>query len=186
MNSGAIAKRYADGYLEYVSGTIGFQNGLEELKRAKNIFRKNEPLKNFLKSPEFTPSEKTDILEKVFHDGFSKDTLNFLKLLLKKGRIEELEEIAEYARIKYTHAEEINAVLKTSYMIDTDTLEKIKDILENKLNKKLHLYIDFDADILGGVRIKVGNTIFDGSVRRRLEELKEKLLRINIEGTWQH
>jgi len=59
-------------------------------------------------------------------------------------------------------------------------VERIKAKLEEKLGKKMHLYLDLDPDLLGGVQIKIGNILIDGSVRRRLDELKQKLMTIQV------
>ena len=64
--------------------------------------------------------------------------------------------------------------------MDTELIIKIKDALENKYRKKFKLYVDLDASLLGGVRITMGNKVIDGSVRRRLEDLKEKLTAVRL------
>ena len=54
-------------------------------------------------------------------------------------------------------------------------------MLENKLHKKLHLYSDLDSDLLGGVRVTVDNIVLDGSVKKRLQDMKEKLLSVRVD-----
>lgn len=177
----AIAKRYADGFLEYAGETIGFEEGIEELRIIKEILRDNPDFKAFLQSPEIKYSEKSDFIEKVLYkEGLSQEGCNFLKLLLKKSRIDEFPNIEKYARIKYSHGKEVEALLKTSYILDTTLMQKIKESLENKLKKKLHLYIEIDPSLLGGVSVTIGNTIIDGSAKRRLEDIREKLMKARV------
>jgi len=57
---------------------------------------------------------------------------------------------------------------------------KIKKGLESKLNKKLKLVVGLDPGLLGGVQVTIGNTVIDGSVRRRLDDLKEKLETVRV------
>ena len=131
MNGIAVAKRYADGFLEFARSSIGFEKGLEELMDLKSVFRDNPDFMGFLESPEITHAEKCAAIENVFSAGFSQETRLFLQLLLKKGRIDKFYRIAEYARIKYAHGEEVDALLVASYPLDTDQLESVKDSLEN-------------------------------------------------------
>ena len=119
-------------------------------------------------------------IEKILAEGFSQEIRQFLKLLLKKGRIDRFSDIAEYARIKYSHGEKLKALLYTSYMMDTRMMETFKGTLEKKLHTQLQLYVNLDPDILGGVRLVMGNKILDGSVKKRFEDLKRKLLAAKV------
>ena len=176
-----LAKRYADAFLRSSAETITYEKGLEDLLNAKRVFTDNPDFKEFMESLEITTEEKFDIIEKVLRKNFSEELRNFLKLLWDKGRIEMFLDIAEYARINYAHGEEQDALLKTSYPLDTGVIEKIKNVLESKLEKKLHLYVQLDPELLGGVYIQVGNMIIDGSVKRRLEDLRRKLFLAKVE-----
>ena len=177
-----IAERmYAEGFLEYAGETIGFDKGLREISAVKDVFRENPDLKSFLENPSIMNREKSEMIEKVFTDGFSQETRNFLKLLLKNGRIIKFHDIAEYARVKYSHGKEVDAVISASYPLDLDILESLKSVLENKLHKKLHLYSDLDSDLLGGVKVTVDNLVLDGSVKKRLEDMREKLMAARVD-----
>ena len=176
-----IERIYAEGFLEYAGQTIGFKEGLDEILDVKAILRENPELKDFLENPAMMNREKAEMIDKVFTDGFSQETRDFLKLLLNKDRIGIFSDIAEYARIKYSHGKEIDAVISASYPLDLDILESLKTVLENKLRKKLHLYSDLDPDLLGGVKVTVDNTVLDGSVRKRLEDMREKLMAVRVD-----
>jgi F-type H+-transporting ATPase subunit delta len=175
MKNEVISKRYADAFLEFARGTIGFEKGLEELRDLKRVFQDNPDFGSFVGSPQITEIEKRAFIDDSLKDNFSEEARGFLKLLLKKGRIDILPDIAEYARVEYSHGVEVEALLKTSYPLDTEDIQKIKDSMEKKFKKKLHLYVELDSDLLGGISMKVENTIIDGSVKRRLSDLKEKL-----------
>ena len=177
-----IAERmYAEGFLEYAGQTIGFDKALGEILAVKDVFRENPELKSFLENPAILSREKSEMIERVFTDGFSQEMRDFLKLLLKNGRIEKFHDIAEYARVKYSHGKEVDAVISASYPLDLDILESLKSVLEKKLHKKLHLYSDLDTDLLGGVKVTIDNIVLDGSVKKRLEDMKEKLMSVRID-----
>jgi F-type H+-transporting ATPase subunit delta len=175
-----LITRYAEGFLGHAKETIGFERGLEELHKLKDVFLENPKFKEFLENPAINYIEKYTVLDKVLVKSFSQEIRNFLKLLLKKDRIEKFIDIAEYARIKYEHGEKTRALLYTTYLMSTEFLESFKTKLENKLCMKLQLYINLAPDMLGGVRVIFGNKILDGSVKKRLEDMKRKLLMAKV------
>lgn len=175
MKNEVISKRYADAFLGFARDSIGFDKGLEELQDLRRVFRDNPEIMSFVESPQIMDNEKRAFIDGILKDNFSEEIREFLKLLLRKGRIKLLPDIAEYARVEYSHGIEVDALLKTSYPLDTEDIARIKTVLENEFKKKLHLYVELDSDLLGGIYVKIGNTIIDGSVKRRLEDLREKL-----------
>jgi len=181
INEEIVSKRYADAFLACARETIGFDKALDELQRAKRIIRDNPDIKEFFEHLEITNSEKIEMADTVFKDDFLDETRHFLQLLIKKKRINLFVDIAEYARIHYAHGVEVDTLLKTSYPLETGTIQRIKDTLEARINKKIHLYIQLDADLVGGVCAQIGNIIIDGSVKRRLLDVKEKLAILEVE-----
>lgn len=175
-----LITRYAEGFLEYAKEAIGFEQGLEELKKVKGVFRDNPQFPEFLENPAINYTKKCDVIDKVLISGFSREMRDFLKLLLKKGRIDKIVNIAEYAIIKYSHGKSLKTLLCTSYLMDTQLMKKFKDALESRLKTKLQLYVDLAPDLLGGARVVMGNKVLDGSVKRRLEDLREKLLAAKV------
>jgi F-type H+-transporting ATPase subunit delta len=175
INEEIVSKRYANAFLEYAKETIGLVQGLDELQRARRIMRDNPRLKEFLTSPAITNSEKGEVVNAVFKSEFNEELIHFLKLLIEKKRIDLFIDIAEYTRIHYAHGAEVDTLLKTSYPLETNTLHRIKNALEKRIDKKIHLYIHLDADLVGGAYAQIGNLIIDGSVKKRLEDMKKKL-----------
>lgn len=175
-----LIKRYAEGFLEYAKETIGLNEALEELRKARDVFRENTDFQAFLKNPAVNYLEKCGVIDDIFKGSFSEEMRNFLKLLLKKGRIDKFSDIAAYARIKYAHGEKVNASLYTSYLMSTEFLERFRNIFEKKFNIKLQLYVNLAPDMLGGVRVNFNNKILDGSVKKRLEDMKRKLMAAKV------
>ncbi|MBP7055913.1 MAG: ATP synthase F1 subunit delta [Candidatus Omnitrophica bacterium] len=180
MQDEVLAERYACAFLEYAKTTIGFETGLKELQELKRMVRDNEDFRSFLEAPDILLGEKSELIDTTLGKYYSGEVCDFLKLLIRNKRINRFIDIAEYARLEFTHGIEHDAVLKTSYAVETGSLQKIKDSLEKHTGKKLHLYIEMDADLLGGVSTTIGNIVIDGSVKRRLEDLKLKLKTLKV------
>jgi F-type H+-transporting ATPase subunit delta len=176
-----VVKRYADAFIGFAKETIGLDRALQELKDIKfSIINDNPEFLQLLESLEITNSEKNDFIDTIVRDGFSEEIRQFLKYLLEKGRINKLIDIMEYIRVTYSFRGEEEVLLKVSSPLDLETIKQIEDELEKKFQRKFKFYIDLDGDLLGGVSVTIGNTIIDGSIKRRLEDLKEKLMTLKV------
>lgn len=180
MKEQILAKRYAEGFIAAARDAVGLKAIVREFKALKNIIREHPEFESLLESMEVTYSEKCAFIEKTLDGNFSLEMRDFLKLLLEKRRFNLIVFIADYVRVTYAHGAAQDAVLRTSYPLDTEIIQAIKNKLETKLGKKLNLYVNLDASLLGGIQVTVGNTIIDGSVRKRLQELRERLQTVKV------
>jgi len=172
----ALASRYARAFVEYCSGTIGTEGALSGLKQVKKLLDGHHELREALQNPEIGYSDKYGIIDKVFADEFSAEIRYFLKTLIENGRLGYFYDIAEFARVKYAHGGKKDVLIKTSYPLDLELIKKIEDAIQKKFGKKFQFYIELDSRLLGGIQITVGNTIIDGSVRKRLNDLKQSMI----------
>jgi F-type H+-transporting ATPase subunit delta len=180
MKEDILSKRYAEGFIAYAQDTIGLSQAVSEFKALKWIISQNPDFLGFLTNPEIMYHEKYAFIEKVLDEQFSVDIRNFIKLLVEKRRVGFLSEIADYVRVHYGHGGALEAVVTTTYPLDLDIISAIKMKLEKKLQRTLNLYLQFDPDLKGGIQVTIGNMVLDGSVRKRLIELKETLQRARI------
>jgi len=179
MKNRIIANRYGEGFISYAKTNIGIEKAVDEFKNLQFIISQNPEFQDFLENLEITYHEKCEVVDNVLKD-FSEEIRQFLKLLLDNRRINCLTDIADYIRMAYAYGEAVEAVLKSTYPLDLVVIQKIKSRLENILKKKLNLYLELDPEILGGVQVIIGNTVIDGSLRRRLDELSEKLMAVKV------
>lgn len=179
MNNIIIAKRYAEGFLEFAKPSLGIEKIVEEFKNVKLILSGNPDFKEFLENYDILHDEKYAVLDKVLK-AFSQEIRDLFKLLIVKDHAKIMTDICDYVRMTYAHGEAVDALLRTTYPLDLSLIEAIKEQAERKLNKKLSLHIEFDASLLGGVQLTVGNLIIDGSVRKRLDQLKDKLQALRV------
>ncbi len=180
MTERVVVKRYAEAFMDFSAGTIGLKKALQEFKNLKFLIQRDKGFMDILQSLDVTYSEKCDFIDRVLDENFSRELGQFLKLLLEKQRIDKLPDIADYVRVAYSHLGETEAVLKTSFPLDLDLVEAIKKRLEEKFKRRFRFYIDLDGEMLGGVQVVIGNTVIDGTVRRRLADLKEKLSAVRV------
>ena len=179
MSDEGIVRRYAEGYVQLAQETIGLSQALEELGNFKFILREHPDFKLFLETPVVLNVEKFRLIDRVCQ-SFSSELRDFLFFLIQKRRIGFLWEIMDYLRLRYAHKEEAHALLRVSSLLDLETLQEVKEILQKKLNQRLKLYVQLDGDLLGGINATVGNTFIDGSVHGSLVALKERLMQLKL------
>jgi F-type H+-transporting ATPase subunit delta len=175
-----VVKRYSEAFMDFAKETIGLKKAVEDFKALKLLMQANPAFKQLLESFELSEHEKFDFIDKALGQDYSRESRQFLKLLIEKKRIDKIHDIADYIRAAYSHLGETEAVLRTSFPLELDLVREIKERLESKFQRKFRLYIDLDGSMLGGVQVIIGNTIIDGTVRKRLSDLKEKLLTARI------
>ncbi|HTZ11958.1 MAG TPA: ATP synthase F1 subunit delta [Candidatus Margulisiibacteriota bacterium] len=176
----ALASRYARAFIEYCSGTIGTEEALSALKKVRQFLDENEQLREALENPAIAYSDKYGIVEEVFAEEFTPEIRYFLKTLVENGRFAYISDIIEFARIKYAHGGREEALIKTSYLLDLELIKQIQDALQKKFGKEFKFYVELDGSLLGGVQVIIGNTVIDGSVRKRLDDLKQKLVNTQV------
>ncbi len=181
IKNAVIVSRYAEAFISLARENCGVEKAMEDLVIVKNIIRDNPGFSELMYNPEISYTEKCSIIDEAIKDGLSDEIRYFLKLLIEKKRFDIFLDAAEYLREKYAHHGQVDVLLRTAFPLELDVIKKIEVVLKKKLNKDLRFYIDLDGSLLGGVQVVIGNTIIDGSVAKRLDELKEKLAAVSIE-----
>ena len=153
---------------------------ITDMKDVKALMRENPDLKEFLFAPEIARDDKAGVLDRALGQVLAEETRTFIKYLLQKGRIDVLVSVAEYIRLVYSHGDVVDVVLKMTFPLEQDIIERIKARVEAFAAKKVNLYLELDPDLLGGVQLKIGNTIIDGSVRNRLLQLNKQMLQTKV------
>lgn len=175
-----IVERYAEAYIDFAKEALGIDKAAACFKELKDIILRNPEFQEILSSLELTYAEKSDFIEQVLNQDFPEEIKEFLRLLLRKGRIDKVMDIAEYIRVKYSFDAELDVLLKISFPLDLEVIKTIKERLELKFQKRLKFFIELDGSLLGGVQVIFGNTIIDGSVRRKLDDLRQRLMSVRV------
>ncbi|MDD5166795.1 MAG: ATP synthase F1 subunit delta [Candidatus Omnitrophica bacterium] len=180
MKNRIITKRYAEAFVEYAKDTFGVEQCIEQTKKLKNIITDNPDFLNILLNLGITNSEKYEFLDQVLAGSFSPQLLHFLKLIIEKRRSALLVDMLDYIRVNYSHGEAVEVILRSAYLLDLEYVREIKEKLEAKLEKKLHFNFQIEPALLGGVQVMIGNTLIDGTLKRRLDELRDDLKSVRM------
>ncbi len=183
MISNKAAYKYGQGLFELVKEEGTIDDILTELKEVLDVIDQNQDLFNLLYHPRFGKKQKKEILTKIFKAEISKHLLNFLHLLIDKNRIEHLADI--YQEFKYlVEMERGEASLKVEVespiKLDDSKSDKLKAKLEKMLDKEVELAVDVKPQLLGGLVIKIGDKVIDGSLTKQLKDLKDNIKSVEV------
>lgn len=169
-----IAERYVKALFDSSKNkeeSIMFQKALKDIS---DTYLTNEEFKNLLLNPRITNEEKLDTIKEMFKEYCSNSTFsNFLFELLNKERISLIQSVSEeYTKINNSINKEIDIKIIVASKLDDnqikDIVNKYKEIYDaNKVNYTIEL----DESIIGGVKVAVGNTIYDSTIDTRLKQI---------------
>jgi F-type H+-transporting ATPase subunit delta len=180
MKDEIIIKRYAEAYIAFAEPVIGMPQIVSDMKKLRGYMRECPDLITVLHAPEIPPSEKGKFLQKVLSGSLQNETILFITYLVSRHREECLVGITDYVRVVYSHGQVVDVVLRSTYPLELEDIERIKKSLSKRMGKNVNVYFQLDPDLLGGMQIVIGNRIIDGSVRNKLNELKRKLLKVQV------
>jgi F-type H+-transporting ATPase subunit delta len=133
----------------------------------------------FLFSPYFSTREKSEGLDKAI-SGADETTVNFLKLLIEKHRMPVLFRVrAELDQLWEDENRLLPVTVTSAVELPKATVKQIGDRIAEQTDRKVDLSSKVDPDILGGIVVRVGNSVLDASIRNRLENFRKQVARAN-------
>lgn len=175
----AVAHRYAKALLELGQESGALDTIAADLDRFGRVLAQNdEQLFGVLCHPGLDPSDRQKVLGAVLERvGLHPLVANTLKLALEKGRFELVPAItAQVQELADEAAGRVRATVVTAEPISEALEAEVAAALTVSTKKQVVLTTEVDADLIGGLVIRVGDTVYDASVRYRLRDIKQKLL----------
>lgn len=147
---------------------------LESLVR--DVLDKNAKFETVLGNPKLAIEEKISLIDRVFGKSMDVTVLNFLKVLCRRERVQFLRSIANAAvEMRDELAGRIQVQVTTTEALDPQTAEKLRNSLKNTFQKDVRIVSKIDPSILGGLVVRVGDTVYDGSVDGQLKALRREV-----------
>ena len=176
-----VANIYAGALLEIGQENNTLERIEEELNFLSGLFSEDKRLMQFLNTPGITIASKKDFVDKVLKDRLSDVSMNFLKLLIDNGRQSIIQSVHELliGLIDQVYNRQ-RVVVVTSGKLEKGTLGELRDLLREKYEKEIILQEEIDESILGGIILKIGDLIVDGSLANDLRNIEKSLLRRKV------
>ncbi len=177
MSSYNVSSRYAYALIELAEEKNIYDKVIEDIDTVYETLKGSRELRVTLASPIIAEDKKKEILAAIFDNYVGEDVSRFLSFVVDKGRVDLLTDIAK--RILEINDEKQNiahVTLKSVYELDNEQIAKIKTAFANYTGKKIKFKNVIDESIIGGYVAQVKDKVFDASVKRQLERLKETLI----------
>jgi F-type H+-transporting ATPase subunit delta len=172
-----IASVYARSLFEVAMDHDKLDVAREQLGEFVDALDADRELQVFFFSPYFSTQEKSDGLDKAV-TGADPIVQNFLKLLIEKHRMPAIFRVRRELDSLWEEENKLLPVEVTSAIeLDKKTVKEIGDRIGEQTGRKVELSARVEPDILGGIVVRVGNSIIDASIRARLEQLRKQVAR---------
>jgi F-type H+-transporting ATPase subunit delta len=171
-----VHRVYAEALLEAAKDAKQLDRVREEFGDLAAAVAQSDELRRFLRNPQIESRVKRETLEELLADADER-FVNFARLLAEKGRIGELEEVhREFERLLAAEEQVLEVDLTTAVELTDEEEKSIVADIEKATGRRIEATRHVDPALIGGMVIQVGSLRLDGSVRGRLDKLREELL----------
>jgi F-type H+-transporting ATPase subunit delta len=168
-----IARPYAEALFKATSKDL---NGAAVWVDALSAVAQNAQLQQFADSPKASTGQVFDLIAGVAKVDLPDVAKNFLRTVIENGRLNALPEMAtQFRALKNALSGSSDAVVHSAFPIDGAALAELAVTLEKQFKRKLNLSVVLQPELIGGIRVVVGDEVLDTSVKARLEQMKVAL-----------
>jgi F-type H+-transporting ATPase subunit delta len=176
MMDAPVATRYARALLNVARATGSLQQAEEDLEAISRLLQAREDLRRTLENPVLSRERKLELIDRLFADRARPITLRLLRLLVEKRRESLLRLIyQEFVRLR----EESEGILRVTILAPQEIPEDLLRSLLTKLERQTgkHIVYDFSPDpsLIGGIQVRYGDFVLDGSLGGALRRLREQI-----------
>jgi F-type H+-transporting ATPase subunit delta len=176
MSDIVVAKRYAKALFEVAKEKGLISQVEEELKSVASAIKGNADLQKFLNHPSVGNSVKTDLLKQIFEGKVSEPVWNTLRVLIDKGREAIVPALVnDYVKIANEAQGLANATVYSAYALNETQVADIVSNFKAITGKTLRVETVIEPKLLGGIQVRIGDRLYDGSVSGKLDRLAKSL-----------
>lgn len=172
-----MARRYATALADVVVARGEAQDVQRELAAWEEMTQSSEQLTEVFRNPTIPYEQKRKVLNTLIaRTHVRQTTANFLQVLLQNQRLADLSEVnLRFAQILDERAGVVSAEVTTARPVPQASQETLRAKLTELTGKRVRLNFTTDEEIIGGIVTRIGSTIYDGSVRNQLQQVKERM-----------
>ena len=149
------------------------------LHRIMNILKSVPELNQLLITRRVQIPDKIIMLKNILGDKISDIEMDLMVLLMENGHMMLFGEIIKYFDyLLDKESEVIKVQITSSSILSDDEVQRISSKIENNIQKEVEVKTETDASIVGGIKLRVGNTLIDGSIYNRLQKMRDTLIQV--------
>ncbi len=176
MAKNELIRGYAEALFAVVKAEGELDRVEDELYRFGKVLESNHELKQALSDRSIDRSQRTKILDELLADKVSAHTLALLSMVVEQGRGKQLPEIvSQLSSLAAEAREAVVAEVRSAVPLDDKQQQDLATGLSKATGKKVEVKVIVDPSVLGGIVAQVGDTVIDGTIKHRLEQLKEQV-----------
>jgi F-type H+-transporting ATPase subunit delta len=174
----ALARRYASALADVVMTRGESREVREELAAWESMTQSNPQLLEVFRHPTIPHEQKRAVLNELLtRTRVRPTTANFLQVLLQNHRLADLSEVnRQFVQELDRRSNVVTAQVTTARPLPVDAQESLRAKLSQMTGRSVRLEFEVDDSLIGGVVTRIGSTLYDGSVRGQLEQVKRKML----------
>ena len=181
MRDHIVARTYAETLFDLAARHEGLEVYGEAMARLAVVLDENPEARLFLETPRIAPGEKKNVVRKALDGRVPERFVHFLLVVIDKRRQRVLREIAaEFAALLDEHFDRAHVEVTLAREHSAEVVEEIGRKLSKMIGKTAIPHVRVNAGILGGIVVKTGDTVYDGSLRRRMESMRRRLLAASL------
>lgn len=165
---------YAKALFGAVEKSGAIDETLEELRAlVEDVFATQPKLTAFLESPRVDVAEKRSVIDAAFRGKIRKETLNLLRILADNRRIDSIGAVyASFRKLVQKRRREIEVSVVTAEPLTEELREAVRNRLTASLGKRVHLKESVQEDLIGGLVVRVGDTVYDASLAGQFQRIR--------------
>lgn len=176
MSQSTVARRYANALYEEAQASGGLEEVDEDVLMLRESLETNDELARFFESPVIPQEKKDSIIQTLLGDRVDDLLVRFLRLLVRKDRETMTEAVLDaYQSLRDEQRGIVDAHVTVARPLSDADRTAVADTLEAQTGKTVRLHVKEDPDLIGGLIIRIGDRVFDGSVRNKLSNLRDRL-----------
>jgi len=186
MHDSRVGKRYAQALFRAALANDVVQSVEDDLAGIANLIENDQAFRDFVLSPYVGSEEKMAIADKVLGDRITALTMTAVRLLLEKGRENEILHVREeFVILRQREAGVLSVDVATAELLDQDLRTDLEAKLKKKFGRPVEARYSIEPHLTGGIRLTYESVVLDGSVRGRFRKLKDTLLHDVLKQTAQ-
>ncbi len=176
MAHDAVAARYAESLFGVAKAQGHLDETLEQMTFLRWLLEDHQPLRELLFNPDVDPDDKMGVLGRVLTGRWSDLVQAFVRMVMAMDRVDSLPGIAEAFQEAVDREQgRLRVLVRSARALPEAVLARLREGLERRERKTIQLETAIDPQLLGGLQVQLDDRLIDGSVRRALDELRERL-----------
>ncbi len=177
MRDETVAKNYAETLFELARRHDGLEAYGAAIATIASAIDEDPKFRLFLETPRIDDEDKKAVVRRAFGEVLPKHVVNFVMVTIDKRRQRLIREISRgYDLLLDDHLGREHVEVTVARQVDDATTQLISERLSSALGTRVIPHVRVKPEILGGLVVRTGDTIYDGSIRRRLEGMRRRLL----------